>query len=205
MSFDKFLTKVFGSSNQRFLKSIMPLVDKINSLEPSIKALSDDELRGRSGQFKERLQRAVADVTDKEERKRRERAELDEILPEAFALVREASVRTTGMRHFDVQMIGGIVLHQGKIAEMRTGEGKTLVATLPAYLNALPGKGTQIVTVNEYLAQRDADWMAPIFRFLGLTVGVVRAGIHHPRAAFDHGDEREHELRARYGADETHR
>src|SRR6185503_16049267 len=162
MSFDKFLTKVFGSSNQRFLKSIMPMVEKINLLEPSVKALSDDELRGRTAQFKERLQKAVADVTDKEERKRRERAELDEILPEAFALVREASVRTTGMRHFDVQMIGGIVLHQGKISEMRTGEGKTLVATLPVYLNALTGRGVHVITVNDYLASRDAEWMGQI-------------------------------------------
>src|ERR1700750_699717 len=175
MSFDKFLTKVFGSSNQRFLKSIMPLVEKINLLEPSIKALSDDELRGRTAQFKERLQKAVADVTDKEERKRRERRELDEILPEAFALVREASVRTTGMRHFDVQMIGGIVLHQGKIAEMRTGEGKTLVATLPSYLNALTGRGgVHVITVNDYLASRDAEWMGQIHRFLGLEVGCIQ-------------------------------
>jgi preprotein translocase subunit SecA len=171
MSFDKFLTKVFGSSNQRFLKSIIPLVDKINSLEASMQALSDDELRGRTAYFKERLQKAVADVTDKEERKRRERAELDEILPEAFALVREASVRTTGMRHFDVQLIGGIVLHQGKIAEMRTGEGKTLVATLPAYLNALTGRGgVHVITVNDYLASRDAEWMGQIHRLLGLRV-----------------------------------
>src|ERR1051325_9468192 len=132
MGFDKFLTKVFGSSNQRFLKSIMPLVDKINSPEPSVQKLSDDELRGRTAAFKERVQQAVGDTKDKEERKRRERAALDEILPEAFAVVREASVRTTGMRHFDVQLIGGMVLHQGKIAEMRTGEGKTLVATLPS-------------------------------------------------------------------------
>ena len=105
---------------------------------------------------------------------------LDDVLPEAFAVVREASRRTLGLRHFDVQLIGGMVLHQGKIAEMRTGEGKTLVATLPAYLNALPGKGTHIVTVNEYLAQRDADWMAPIFHFLGLTVGVVQARVRPP-------------------------
>ena len=175
MSFDKFLTKVFGSSNQRFLKSIQPLVDKINSLEPSVKALSDDELRARTAAFKERLQREVADITDKEERKRRERAALDEILPEAFAIVREASVRTTGMRHFDVQMIGGIVLHQGKIAEMRTGEGKTLVATLPAYLNALTGRGgVHVVTVNDYLASRDAEWMGQIHRFLGLEVGCIQ-------------------------------
>jgi len=175
MSFDKFLTKVFGSSNQRFLKSIQPMVEKINLLEPSIKALSDDELRARTTDFKERVQREVADITDKDERKRRERAVLDEILPEAFAIVREASVRTTGMRHFDVQLIGGIVLHQGKIAEMRTGEGKTLVATLPAYLNALTGRGgVHVITVNDYLASRDAEWMGQIHRFLGLEVGCIQ-------------------------------
>src|SRR6476619_5603741 len=174
MSIDKFLTKVFGSSNQRFLKSIQPLVEKINALEPSIKALSDEELRARTAAFKERLQREVADVTDKEERKRRERAALDEILPEAFAIVREASVRTTGMRHFDVQLIGGMVLHQGKIAEMRTGEGKTLVATLPSYLNALTGRGVHIITVNDYLASRDAEWMGQIHRFLGLEVVCIQ-------------------------------
>jgi preprotein translocase subunit SecA len=175
MSFDKFLTKVFGSSNQRFLKSIQPMVEKINSLEPSTQALSDEELRGRTADFKERVQRAVVGTTDKEERKRRERAALDEILPEAFAVVREASVRTTGMRHFDVQLIGGIVLHQGKIAEMRTGEGKTLVATLPSYLNALTGRGgVHVVTVNDYLASRDAEWMGQIHRFLGLEVGCIQ-------------------------------
>ena len=175
MSFDKFLTKLFGSSNQRFLKSITPLVEKINSLEPSVQALSDDELRARTAIFKERVQRAVGDVTDKEERKRRERAVLDELLPEAFAVVREASVRTTGMRHFDVQLIGGTVLHQGKIAEMRTGEGKTLVATLPSYLNALTGRGgVHVVTVNDYLASRDAEWMGQIHRFLGLEVGCIQ-------------------------------
>jgi preprotein translocase subunit SecA len=175
MSFDKFLTKVFGSSNQRFLKSILPLVDKVNSLESSMQALSDDQFRARTAMFKERVQQAVGDVTDKEERKRRERAALDEILPEAFAIVREASVRTTGMRHFDVQLIGGIVLHQGKIAEMRTGEGKTLVATLPSYLNALTGRGgVHVVTVNDYLASRDAEWMGQIHRFLGLEVGCIQ-------------------------------
>jgi preprotein translocase subunit SecA len=175
MSFDKFLTKLFGSSNQRFLKSIQPMVEKINSLEPSVQALSDDELRARTADFKERVQREVADITDKEERKRRERVVLDEILPEAFAVVREASVRTTGMRHFDVQLIGGIVLHQGKIAEMRTGEGKTLVATLPAYLNALTGRGgVHVITVNDYLASRDAEWMGQIHRFLGLEVGCIQ-------------------------------
>ena len=157
MSFDKFLTKIFGSNNQRFLKSIQPIVDQINLLEPSLKALSDDELRARTAAFKERVQQVVGDTKDKEERKRLEREALDEILPEAFATVREASVRTTGMRHFDVQLIGGIVLHRGMIAEMRTGEGKTLVSTLPAYLNALTGRGgVHVVTVNDYLASRDA-------------------------------------------------
>jgi preprotein translocase subunit SecA len=175
MSFDKFLTKLFGSSNQRFLKSIAPLVQEINSLESSMKALSDDQLRAKTAEFKERVQRAVGDTTDKEERKRRERAVLDEILPETFAIVREASVRTTGMRHFDVQLIGGIVLHQGMIAEMRTGEGKTLVATLPSYLNALTGRGgVHVVTVNDYLASRDAEWMGQIHRFLGLEVGCIQ-------------------------------
>src|SRR4026209_2850986 len=175
MSFDKFLTKVFGSSNQRFLKSIKPLVDEINSLEPSVKKLSDDELRARTAVFKERVKNAVGGVTEKEERKRRERAVLDEILPEAFAVAREASIPSTGMRHFDVQLIGGIVLHQGKIAEMRTGEGKTLVATLPSYLNALTGRGgVHVITVNDYLASRDAEWMGQIHRFLGLEVGCIQ-------------------------------
>ena len=175
MSFDKFLTKVFGSSNQRFLKSIMPLVAKINSLEPTVQKLSDAELRERTAAFKEQVKQAVGDTKDKAERKRRERETLDHILPEAFAIVREASVRTTGMRHFDVQLIGGIVLHQGKIAEMRTGEGKTLVATLPSYLNALTGRGgVHVITVNDYLAARDAEWMGQIHRFLGLEVGCIQ-------------------------------
>lgn len=172
---DQFLTKVFGSSNQRYLKSVQPLVVKINELEPSIKKLSDEELRARTADFKERVQRALAGSRDKEDRKAREREILDEILPEAFATVREASVRTTGMRHFDVQLIGGLVLHQGKIAEMRTGEGKTLVATLPSYLNALTGRGgVHVVTVNDYLASRDAEWMGQIHRFLGLEVGCIQ-------------------------------
>jgi preprotein translocase subunit SecA len=172
---DKFLTKVFGSSNQRFLKSVQPLVNEINALEPAIKKLSDAELRARSQFFKDKVQQVVAGVEDKDELKRLEREVLDEILPEAFAIVREASVRTTGMRHFDVQLIGGIVLHQGKIAEMRTGEGKTLVATLPSYLNALTGRGgVHVVTVNDYLASRDAEWMGQIHRFLGLEVGCIQ-------------------------------
>ncbi|HJY28736.1 MAG TPA: hypothetical protein VJ306_11960, partial [Pyrinomonadaceae bacterium] len=175
MSFDKFLTKLFGSSNQRFLKSIGSVVQEVNSLESSIKALTDDQLRAKTAEFKERVQRVVGDTTDKEERKRRERQALDELLPEAFAVVREASVRTTGMRHFDVQLIGGLVLHQGKIAEMRTGEGKTLVATLPSYLNALTGRGgVHVVTVNDYLASRDAEWMGQIHRSLGLEVGCIQ-------------------------------
>src|ERR1041385_7805398 len=175
MSFDKFLTKIFGSNNQRFLKTIQPTVDTINSLEPALQKLSDDQLKARTAEFKERVQKAVGDTKDKEERKKREREILDELLPEAFATVREASVRTTGMRHFDVQLIGGMVLHQGKIAEMRTGEGKTLVATLPSYLNALTGRGgVHVVTVNDYLASRDAEWMGQIHRFLGLDVGCIQ-------------------------------
>jgi len=175
MSFDKFLTKIFGSNNQRFLKTIRPTVDTINSLEPALQKLSDDQLKARTADFKERVQKAVGDTKDKEERKKREREILDELLPEAFATVREASVRTTGMRHFDVQLIGGMVLHQGKIAEMRTGEGKTLVATLPSYLNALTGRGgVHVVTVNDYLASRDAEWMGQIHRFLGLEVGCIQ-------------------------------
>src|ERR687883_2125022 len=172
---DKVLTKIFGSSNQRYLKSIQPIIDRINELEPSVQRLSDDELRARTAEFKEKVARAVADARDAEERKRLEREILDELLPEAFATVREASVRTTGMRHFDVQLIGGLVLHEGKIAEMRTGEGKTLVATLPSYLNALTGRGgVHVVTVNDYLASRDAEWMGQIHRFLGLEVGCIQ-------------------------------
>ena len=172
---DKFLTKVFGSSNQRYLKAVQPLVAKINDLEPAAKKLSDEQLRARTAAYKERVQQAVADAPDLDDRKRREQEVLDEILPEAFATVREASMRTTGMRHFDVQLIGGLVLHQGRIAEMRTGEGKTLVATLPSYLNALTGRGgVHVITVNDYLASRDAEWMGQIHRFLGLEVGCIQ-------------------------------
>ncbi len=192
MSFDKFLTKVFGSSNQRFLKTTGPMVAQINALEPSVQKLSDDELRGRTAFFKTKIQRELEGITDKARRKHREREILDEILPEAFATVREASVRTTGMRHFDVQLIGGIVLHQGKIAEMRTGEGKTLVATLPSYLNALTGRGVHVVTVNDYLASRDAEWMGQIHRFLGLEVGCIQ------------NDMDDFERQAAYGADITY-
>src|SRR5216684_442310 len=174
MSFDKVLTKVFGSSNERFLKGIRPTIARINECEPSVQKLSDAEMRARTAAFKEQIANAVKDARDKDDRKYREQEVLNEILPEAFALVREASVRTTGMRHFDVQLIGGLVLHQGKIAEMRTGEGKTLVATLPAYLNALTDRGVNVITVNDYLAARDAEWMGQIYRFLGLTVGCIQ-------------------------------
>jgi preprotein translocase subunit SecA len=154
--------KIFGSRNQRELKKLQPLVDRINNLEPTFKAKSDDELRAMTPELKRRLDQG---------------ATLDEILPEAFAVVREASVRRTGMRHYDVQLIGGMVLHEGKIAEMRTGEGKTLVATLPTYLNALNGQGVHVVTVNDYLAKRDAEWMGRIHGALGLTTGVIVHGL----------------------------
>ncbi len=158
----KLLTKVFGSKNERELRKLQPAVERINALEPAMQAMSDDELRALTGRFKERVERGEP---------------LDDLLPEAFAAVREASVRTLKMRHFDVQLIGGMVLHQGKIAEMKTGEGKTLVATLPAYLNALAGRGMHIVTVNDYLARRDTGWMGHIYRFLGLQVGTILHGL----------------------------
>ncbi len=157
--FNLLLAKIIGTQNERELKRLAPLVAHINSLEPAVRALSDEQLRAKTAEFRERLARG---------------ATLDELLPEAFAVVREAARRTLNMRHFDVQLIGGIVLHQGKIAEMKTGEGKTLVATLPAYLNALEGKGVHVVTVNDYLARRDAEWMGRIYRFLGLRVGVIQ-------------------------------
>ena len=151
-------SKVIGTHSEREVKRVIPIVDKIESLEPEMETLSDEELRGKKAEFKKRL-------ADKET--------LDDILPEAYAVVREASKRTIGLRHFRVQLIGGVILHQGRITEMRTGEGKTLVSTLPAYLNALEGKGVHIVTVNDYLAKRDAEWMGQIHEFLGLTVGVI--------------------------------
>src|SRR5439155_2032995 len=146
----------------------------INEFEPQVQKLSDEQMRERTAFFKAQIADAVQAARDKDDRKYREQEALMEILPEAFALVREASVRTTGMRHFDVQLIGGLVLHQGKIAEMGTGEGKTLVATLPAYLNSLTGRGVHIVTVNDYLAKRDAQWMGPVYQALGLSVGVIQ-------------------------------
>ena len=159
------ITKMFGTHSEHELKRIYPIVDKIDSLRPKMQKLSDAELRGKTQEFKDRLAKGET---------------LDDLLPEAFAVVREAGKRVLGMEHFRVQLMGGIILHQGRIAEMRTGEGKTLVSTLPAYLNALEGKGVHIVTVNDYLAKRDAEWMGKIHEFLGLTVGVVLNGMEKP-------------------------
>ncbi|HZU10401.1 MAG TPA: preprotein translocase subunit SecA [Pseudacidobacterium sp.] len=167
------LTKVFGTSNERAVKRLMPVVQAINAMEPDVQRLSDGELRAKTDEFKVRIAKALEGIEDAEERKAAEKRALDEVLPEAFAVVREAGRRVLNMRHFDVQLIGGMVLHQGKIAEMKTGEGKTLVATLPCYLNALAGHGVHVVTVNDYLAKRDAEWMGKIYEFLGLTVGVI--------------------------------
>jgi preprotein translocase subunit SecA len=171
--FDKALTKVFGTANERVIKKLVPVVATINALEEGIKQLSDEELRAKTIEFRARVAARLEGITDKDEIKTAERAALDEILPEAFAVVREAGWRAVHMRHFDVQLIGGMVLHQGKISEMKTGEGKTLVATLACYLNALAGRGVHVVTVNDYLAKRDAEWMGKIYEFLGLTVGVI--------------------------------
>jgi len=170
---DKVLTKVFGTSNERIIKKLWPVVATINAFEPAIKQLSDEQLRAKTVEFRARIAARLEGITDEEKLKAAERAALDEILPEAFAVVREAGWRAVQMRHFDVQLIGGMVLHQGKIAEMKTGEGKTLVATLSCYLNALAGHGVHVVTVNDYLAKRDAEWMGKIYEFLGLTVGVI--------------------------------
>jgi preprotein translocase subunit SecA len=178
--FNKLLAKIFGTSNERAVKRMLPAVEQINSLEPAIKALSDEELRAKTAEFRQRVADSVAaekiDPADPDAAdaiRAAEKRALDEVLPEAFAVVREAGVRTVGMRHFDVQLIGGMVLHSGKIAEMKTGEGKTLVATLPCYLNALAGHGVHVVTVNDYLAKRDAEWMGKIYGFLGMSVGVI--------------------------------
>ncbi|HPD00079.1 MAG TPA: DEAD/DEAH box helicase, partial [Acetivibrio sp.] len=168
----KLLEKIFGSYSDRELKRIMPIVDKIEAFEPEIQALSDEQLKAKTPEFKKRLSEGET---------------LDDILPEAFAVVREASKRVLGMRHFRVQLIGGVVLHQGRIAEMKTGEGKTLVATLPVYLNALEGKGVHVVTVNDYLARRDSEWMGKVYNFLGLSVGLIVHGLNNSerRAAYN--------------------
>ncbi len=162
--FSSLLKNIFGSRNDRLIKQYMQKVREINALEPQIAALSDEALRGKTDICRERFSKGES---------------LDSLLPEAFAVVREAGKRVLGMRHFDVQLIGGMVLHQGKIAEMRTGEGKTLVATLPSYLNALSGRGVHVVTVNDYLAERDAGWMGKIHEFLGLEVGVILSQMDH--------------------------
>src|SRR5271170_2396701 len=169
--------KFFGSANDRRVKGYQSRVDAVNALEPEVAALSDEALQARTAEFRKQLAEGKT---------------LDDILVPAFATVREAAKRTLGQRHFDVQLIGGMVLHEGKIAEMKTGEGKTLVATLPCYLNALEGKGVHVVTVNDYLAKRDAAWMGPIYRLLGLSVGVI---VH---------DLTDDERRAAYGSDLTY-
>src|ERR687889_2293739 len=169
--FGSLAKKIFGSVNDRRLKSYRPKVAAINAMEAELEALSDEQLRARTGDFKAQLAGGK---------------DLEDILVPAFATVREAAKRTLGQRHFDVQLIGGMVLHESGIAEMKTGEGKTLVATLPVYLNALSGKGVHVVTVNDYLARRDADWMGQIYKFLGLTVGVIVHGLNDDerRAAY---------------------
>ena len=172
------LKAIFGSRNDRLLKQYSASVRRINALEPAIQALSDQELAGKTAEFRERIKAKLEGVPADEVRAA-EKDVLEEILPEAFAVVREAGRRVLNMRHFDVQLLGGMVLHNGKIAEMRTGEGKTLVATLPSYLNALPGRGVHVVTVNDYLASRDAEWMGRLYRFLGLSVGVILSNMPH--------------------------
>jgi preprotein translocase subunit SecA len=171
--FNATLAKVFGTSNERAVKRMLPTLAAINSHEESFKTLTDEQLTAKTAEFKARIAASIEGITDPEEIIAAEKKALDDLLPEAFAVVREAGKRVVGMRHFDVQMIGGMVLHQGKIAEMKTGEGKTLVATLPCYLNALAGHGVHVVTVNDYLAKRDAEWMGKIYGFLGLSVGVI--------------------------------
>ncbi|MFW6299788.1 MAG: preprotein translocase subunit SecA, partial [Oceanicaulis sp.] len=154
--------KLFGSSNDRTVKKMRPTVERINALEPDFEALDDDQLKAKTAEFRERFERGES---------------LDQLLPEAFAAVREAAKRALGQRHYDVQLMGGVVLHQGDISEMKTGEGKTLVSTLAAYLNALPGKGVHIVTVNDYLAKRDSEWMGQVFAKLGMSTGVIMHGM----------------------------
>ncbi len=197
------LGKIFGTKNEREVKRLQPRVAAINALEPEIQKLSDDELRAKTAEFRARIQERLSSIADEidadpdrqkeigAERSEALKAVLDELLEEAFAVVREAGRRVLNMRHFDVQLIGGMVLHEGKIAEMKTGEGKTLVATLPVYLNALSGRGVHVVTVNDYLAKRDSEWMGKLYSFLGLTVGVI---VH------DLDDE---QRRAAYAADVT--
>ena len=201
---DTILAKVFGTQNERELKKIRPVVEAINALEPSVQALSDQALREKTADLRQRVAGG---------------ASIEDLLPEAFAVVREAGRRTLNMRHFDVQLIGGIVLHQGKIAEMRTGEGKTLVATLPAYLNALEGEGVHVITVNDYLARRDSEWMGQIHRFLGMSVGCIQNDMDDQERQVAYGcrhhlrhqqrvrlrlSARQHEVRARHFVQRGH-
>jgi len=201
---DKVISKVFGTRNEREVKRMRPIVEQINALEPALEKLSEEQLRAKTEEFRARIQDRLSKVADgsgddpervkqvEAERDRVLKEALDEILPEAFAVVREAGRRVLNMRHFDVQMIGGMVLHQGRIAEMKTGEGKTLVATLPVYLNALSGRGVHVVTVNDYLAKRDSEWMGKLYKYLGLSVGVI---VH---------DLDDAERREAYGSDVTY-
>ena len=200
---NQILTAIFGSKHERDVKRMLPVVQQINSLEPEVSALSDEQLRGRTAEFRDRLRPVVEALNNaKKEVPLDEnvvkaaqadlQAALDDLLPEAFAVCREAAKRSLNMRHFDVQLMGGIVLHNGKISEMKTGEGKTLVATLAVYLNALTGRGVHVVTVNDYLARRDSEWMGRVYRFLGLTVGVIQN---------QHGDRERQEA---YRADVTY-
>ena len=171
----KFLIKLLGGSNDKKIKQVLPIIDHINALEPEYEKFSDEELRAKTDEFKKILSERQTSDNPKADRILEKEA-LDKILPEAFATVREAAKRVLNMRHFDVQLMGGYFLHNGNIAEMRTGEGKTLVATLPAYLNALTGKGVHVITVNDYLAKRDSEWMGRVYKFLGLSVGVILSG-----------------------------
>src|SRR5574341_2097469 len=180
--FKNILNTLAGNPYEREIKRYRAIVEQINALEPEMQRRSDDELRDLTDQLSERVQAHIAGIEDKEELKAAEREILEEVLPEAFAAVREASMRTISLRHFDVQMIGGIVLHEGKIAEMKTGEGKTLVASLPLYLNALTGKGVHLITVNDYLARRDVQWMGPIFYKLGVSCASI---VHEASFLFD--------------------
>ncbi|HSA22458.1 MAG TPA: preprotein translocase subunit SecA, partial [Myxococcota bacterium] len=198
---------IFGSKNERELKKIRPIVSRVNELEPRMRLLSDAALKGKTAEFRTRLDNALKERLggrgDVELRARNlaEYHVLNELLPEAFAVVREASVRTLGLRHFDVQLIGGVVLHQGKIAEMKTGEGKTLVASLAAYLNALAGRGVHIITVNDYLATRDTEWMGQIYRWLGMSVGTIVHGLTDAERQANYGADITYGYNSEYGFD----
>src|SRR5438046_3852397 len=171
---DTLVKKFVGSRNDREIKKIQPLVAKSNDLEPRLSSLTDEQLKAKTAEFKQRFENGES---------------LEDLLPDAFAVVRETGKRALNMRHFDVQLIGGVVLHQGRISEMKTGEGKTLVATLPAYLNALEGKGVHVVTVNDYLARRDSEWMGRLYKFLGLSVGVVQHGLDDQQRRDSYGSD----------------